>query len=96
MRSQGIDDINIIAVSMVEFAQSPREGMIQDRELPLVQDNSTENVGEEWDIVWRDLYILDGDGKFVDKISLTSFDPDPDVNGGLNYMILKQVLLNAR
>jgi hypothetical protein len=70
--------------------------MTADRTLPLVQDTLGENVGANWDIEWRDLYLLDTNGRFVDKINLSSFDPDPNFDNGGNYHLLKWLLLRAR
>jgi hypothetical protein len=81
---------------MVDFANVPKSGMTEGRTLPLVQDTTAENVGDEWDIEWRDLYILDADGRFADKINLTDFNPDPAVNNGLEYQLLKWLLLRHR
>jgi cyclophilin family peptidyl-prolyl cis-trans isomerase len=94
--AEGITDVKIVGVSMVEFAERPKDGFFTGNAVPVVQDTTAENVGEEWNVRQRDFVILDRQGRFVSRINLTTFDPDPAVNNGENFNLLKSQLLGAR
>jgi cyclophilin family peptidyl-prolyl cis-trans isomerase len=94
--AEGISDVKIAAVSMVEFADRDKVGFFVGNSAPVVQDTTAANVGEAWTVRQRDLVILDRQGRFVSRINLTAFDPDPAVNNGENFNLLKSQLLAAR
>ncbi len=70
--------------------------MINGRILPWVQDNADQRVWESWEVIIRDLFVLDRDGNVVEVVNLTSFNPDPSENDGDNYLTLKNLLLETR
>jgi len=96
--SQGVTDVNIIAIDGSQFANGPDQlaGMAALGDLPLVQETAAETVWAPWDAEWRDLVILDRNGRFAGKINLTAFDPDPGVNNGQNYAQLRGMLIAVR
>lgn len=65
-------------------------------DLPIVQESLTQMVWTPWNAQWRDLVIVDRNGRFAGRINLTSFDPDPATNNGQNYTQLRSMLLAAR
>ena len=70
--------------------------MINGRILPWVQDNADHWVWKSWEVIIRDLFVLDRDGNVVEVVNLTSFNPDPSENYGNNYLTIKNLLLEAR
>ena len=73
------------------------------RILPWVQDldfdlDGSGDVWEEWNATIRDLVFLDRDGRYVTRINLTSYNPDPDGMGECtdNYDTIKQLILDLR
>ena len=64
--------------------------MISGRSLPWVQDNEDSRVWESWDVVIRDLILLDKSGHYFDMFNLTDFDISKDSN----YQLLKEKLIN--
>ena len=85
-----------MGINAVAFAEHGHGGMIGGRVLPWAQDKEEENVWESWQVEIRDFFVLDATGQFFDIINLTLFDPDPSYGGGINYQILKSMLLDAR
>jgi peroxiredoxin len=53
-------------------------------------------VWESWEVIIRDLFVLNRDGNVVEVVNLTSFNPDPSENDGDNYLTIKNLLLEAR
>jgi hypothetical protein len=96
--SQGVTDVNIIAIDGSQFGNGPDQlaGMAALGDLPLVQETAAEMVWTAWNAQWRDLIILDRNGRFAGKLNLTAFDPDPSVNGGQNYSQLRTMLIAVR
>jgi hypothetical protein len=94
----GITDVNIIAIDGAQFGNGPDQiaGTAALGDLPLVQETATQMVWPEWNAAWRDLVIIDRNGRFAGKINLTAFNPDPSANGGQNYAQLRAMLLAAR
>jgi hypothetical protein len=94
----GITDVSIIAIDGSQFGNGPAEiaGMAALGDLPLVQETPAQMVWISWNAEWRDLLILDRNGRFAARINLTAFDPDPSANGGQNYAQLRAMLIAAR
>jgi hypothetical protein len=63
--------------------------------LPIVEETPQQPVWQNWGAAWRDLYILDANSDYFQKINLTYFDPDPSVNGGQNYAQLRSMFVDA-
>lgn len=63
--------------------------------LPIVTETAQQPVWDLWDAQWRDLFILDRNGDFFNKVNLTELDPDPAVNGGQNYALVKSLFVSA-
>ena len=73
------------------------------RILPWVQDldfndDSIGDVWNEWDVTLRDLVFLDRDGKYVTRVNLTSYNPEPEGMGECtdNYNTIKELILELR
>lgn len=96
LQSEGITDVSIMGINGYQYINDSYDGMIEERVLPWTQDILEVNVWGEWEVILRDLFILDRDGKFITKINLTSYNPDPNSTCGQNYDTIKNVILNAR
>ena len=96
LRSEGINIIQIVGINGIEYSNKPISGMIDGKILPWVQDNIEQRVWQSWEAYIRDFFILSYDGKVLEMINLTPFNPDPSVNEGENYRIIKDLLLSGR
>ena len=61
--------------------------IIQNRVLPYVKDNSSQNVWESWSPNDRDLFFLDKDGYFHTKINLDSGFPENDIRQIIDQLL---------
>tara|TARA_B100000029_G_C17609840_1_gene969125 strand:- start:1981 stop:2298 length:318 start_codon:yes stop_codon:yes gene_type:complete len=95
LRSEGINNIQIVGINGIEYVNKPLSGMIDGTILPWVQDNTDQQAWQEWDAYIRDFFILNDKGQIVEVINLTPFNPDPSVNEGENYRIIKDLLLSG-
>jgi hypothetical protein len=57
----------------------------------MVEDTSSDAIWSQWNAVWRDVIILDGDNQIVDVYNLTSFD----LSNPTNYDTLRQLFIDA-
>mgnify|MGYP003325808390 FL=1 len=96
LHSEEITDVHILGINGINYEDKSLEGMINGRILPWVQDNADQQVWESWEVIIRDLLILNRDGNVVEVVNLTSFNPDPSENDGDNYLTIKNLLLEAR
>ncbi|MAE64422.1 MAG: hypothetical protein CMJ18_09145 [Phycisphaeraceae bacterium] len=96
LESEGITDVRIIGINGPAWAGDDLAGMLAGRVLPFVQDDAQQNVWANWNADWRDVFILDRAGQLANRINLTGFNPDPGVNQGQNYALLKSMFLDAR
>ena len=96
LRSEGINNIQIVGINGIEYSNKPISGMIEGKILPWVQDNIEQRVWQSSEAYIRDFFILSYDGKVLEMINLTPFNPDPSVNEGENYRIIKDLLLSGR
>lgn len=94
--AEGVYDVKIMGVNGIEYAAHDKSKMISGRVLPWTQDTEAEDAWKEWNVTIRGFFILDASGQFLDKLNLTLFDPDPSYGGGVNYQILKSMLMDAR
>ena len=90
------NNIAIIGISNQNHSKSEIPKMIDGRTLPWAHDNSSQDVWTKWDVLLRDLYILNQDGILYGLVNLTNFNPDPSINDGNNYNELKQLILDAK
>ena len=75
----------------------------ESRVLPWTQDLDFNNDGSgdvwtDWNATIRDLVFVDRDGRYVTRINLTSYNPDPEGIGACtdNYDTIKQLILELR
>ena len=61
--------------------------IIQNRVLPYVKDNSSQNVWESWNPNDRDLFFLDKDGYYHTKINLTPEFPENDIKQIIDQLL---------
>jgi hypothetical protein len=60
-------------------------------DLPILQDDTTADVWNQWGATWRDVYVLDGDNEVYAVYNLTSHDlADPT-----NYAALYDLFVDA-
>ena len=72
--------------------ESGNSGMVQGRLLPLLQDTQQEQVwGGRWQVVYRDVVMLDAQNRRVAVYNLTTHD----LNDPANYAELRDLLLAA-
>jgi len=61
--------------------------MIENRILPYVKDNSSQNVWESWNPNDRDLFFLDKDGYYHNKINLNLEFPGNDIRQIIDQLL---------
>jgi len=54
------------------------------------------DVWNNWDIILRDLIIVNREGYEVARVNLTYTNPDPISTCGENYQTIKQLIIDAR
>jgi len=89
--NNGYSNIKIVGINGINFSGEDSSGMISDNSLPWLQDNSTENIWDSWNVELRDFIIFNPDGEYYAKINLTQIDPMNDQN----YNEIKNLLINA-
>lgn len=72
-------------------AESGNDGMTTDRVLPWLQPAAGEDLGELWQIEYRDVVILGAANQHIGTFNLTQ----NDLSDPLNYAALKDQLLEA-
>ena len=70
LQSEGINDVNIMGINGYQYLDNDYEEMINERVLPWAQDYPEVNVWGQWNVILRDLFILDRDGVLITKIML--------------------------
>ncbi|MHC4135804.1 MAG: hypothetical protein ACYTDU_01455 [Planctomycetota bacterium] len=80
IRIQGVNDIG---------AEGGVDAMCAGRDIPLLQDTFDDHVWTQWQVVWRDVVILDEQNRRVAVYNVTEHTlTDPD-----NFAELKALLL---
>ena len=59
--------------------------------LPMVEDTNVDQIWTQWDAVWRDVMILDGNNELVHTYNLTTYS----LNDTVNYDTLKQLFVDT-
>lgn len=95
MQSELRDDHADLAISLLAVNESGQSSGNADAMasggLPLMQDDDTARVWEQWDAVWRDVQVVDADNQIVATYNLT----DNDLGVPENYDTLKAMLIDA-
>ncbi len=60
-------------------------------DLPILQDDSTQLVWDQWGVVWRDVYVLDGDNEVYAVFNLTTYS----LSDAGNYAALYDLFVEA-
>ena len=82
--------IQLLGVNQTGY-EAGNDAMVDGRDLPFLQDNVKVNVWQKWNVLYRDVVILDGDNLHVESYNLTLFPlSDP-----ANFAELKQKLIDA-
>ena len=89
--NNGYDNIKIVGINGINFSDEDSSGMLSGNSLPWLQDNSTENIWNSWNVELRDFIIFHPNGEYYAKINLTQIDPMNDQN----YNEIKTLLINA-
>ena len=83
-------EIRIIGVN-AEGREAGNDLTCAGRDLPWLQDSTTENVWTVWDVGYRDVFIVDQENRLVDVYNLTTYDlANPE-----SYETLKGLLVAA-
>lgn len=72
--------------------ESGNEGFVMGKTLPLLQDTTTVDAWTAWQVTYRDVVVLDADGRRRTVFNLTT----NDLAVPANFAALKQALLDAR
>ena len=86
---------NINTIPWTQDLDDGQNCLDQNQELCEPNDENGD-VWDIWNVILRDLIILDREGKLVAKINLTYNNPDPTSTCGENYDTIKNLILNAR
>jgi hypothetical protein len=73
MQAELPDSIAIIGVNEVGF-DSGNEGFTQGRDLPWLQDTEEQAVWAQWSVSYRDVVLVDPNGKIAGVFNLTLYD----------------------
>jgi len=91
LTNEGYEDIEMVGINGISFANEDLSGMIEGNTLPWLQDNDSEKIWDKWEVELRDFIIFDPDGNYYTKVNLTEIDPSIDHN----YNNLKNLLIDA-
>jgi hypothetical protein len=83
-------DVHIYAVNADGY-ESGLEDISALGDLPVLQDTEEEEVWLSWEVVWRDVYILDDENALVDVYNLTTYPLAVEAN----YEELKAMFIAA-
>lgn len=72
--------------------ESGNDGFVMGKTMPLLQDVAAVNAWGKWQVTYRDVVVLDAEGRRRAAFNLTM----NDLNVSANYTALKNLLLNAR
>ena len=81
-------DIQLIGVNENGFS-SGNSSVATISSLPLIQDNSTDQIWSTWGVTFRDVIILDEDNQIVASFNLTQYS----LSDSTNYADLKSLLV---
>lgn len=72
--------------------EAGNDGFVMGKAMPLLQDTATTNAWALWQVEWRDVVVLDAEGRRRSVLNLTT----NDLSVPANFATLKQLLLDAR
>ena len=82
--------ITILSINQIG-AENGVESFNNTHFLPMVHDNTSDEIWVHWESQWRDFYILNKQNELLEVYNLTQHN----LNDPLNYQELKQKLILA-
>ena len=82
--------IKILSINQIG-AENGIESFNETHALPMVNDNTNDEIWVQWESQWRDFYILNKQNELLEVYNLTQHN----LNDPLNYQELKQKLILA-
>jgi len=83
-------EVQLIAVNE-QGHSSGIEKAVEENTLPLLQDDNTQNVWENWAVTYRDVIVLNGENKITGVLNLT----ENSLAEEEHYATLEGLLLEA-
>ena len=83
-------DIEILSINKIG-ASSGVSSLSSDMDLPMVDDNSTDQIWSTWDGIWRDVIILDANNEIYAVYNLSTYS----LSDSTNYNTLKDLFIEA-
>ncbi len=84
------DQAALLGVNAVDY-ESSNDTYTADADLPLLQDTTSSEVWESWDVEWRDVWVLDPENRPHTLISLNDYD----LSRSEDYDMLEGLILEA-
>lgn len=83
--------VALLAVNGAGY-ESGNDGFVMGKTMPLLQDTAQVNAWAAWQVTYRDVVVLDAEGKQRAVYNLTT----NDLSVPANFAALRQLLLDAR
>lgn len=83
--------IVLLSVNAAGF-EAGNADFVMGKTTPLLQDTQAVNAWNSWQVTWRDVVVLDAQGRRRDVFNLTT----NDLAVPANFATLKAILLDAR
>ena len=83
--------IQILSIDKMNVNGAGTASYSVDKDLPMVADNSTDDIWNSWGGSWRDVVILDANNEIYATYNLTTFS----LSVSANYDDLKQLFIDA-
>ena len=80
---------SVIVIGIGANNNTPIDDMILGVNLPLLKDNSSNNIWNNWDINNRDLIILSKEGEYVLKINLSSSFNEHYIRNAIDCLLIE-------
>jgi hypothetical protein len=82
-------ELQLASINKID-AESGISSLTADMNLPVVQDTDELGVWAEWDVVWRDVVLVDADNRYVATYNLT----EHNLSDADNYETLKGMFVD--
>jgi hypothetical protein len=84
-------DIQILSIDKMNVNGAGAASYSVDKDLPMVADNSSDDIWNSWGGSWRDVVILDANNEIYSIYNLTTYN----LGVTSNYDDLKQLFIDA-
>ena len=84
-------NIQILAIDKISAGGVGVSSFSSSLDLPMVVDNSSDNIWANWGGIWRDIVILDANNEIYDTYNLTQ----NSLSNATNFATLKQLFIDA-